>query len=152
MLGLLPEANTWALKKRFLAIGVLNGLNGILVIFSVAHTAGTLQALLAQLIIPFTLVLARVCVGAAYSRAHYAGVVVIVAGLAIEVASVFTARSAAGGAGGDPLGQGSPLWALVFALGQPVKIPCRTLYFFRLSRRCVGTASHRYGRGSLLAC
>jgi drug/metabolite transporter (DMT)-like permease len=94
--GFLPETTVWKLKARFLVIGLLNAANGIFTIFANPHVPGCLQTLLAQAVIPFTLVLAKFVLGASYTYEHYAGALLIAAGILIEVGPGATSTAAAG--------------------------------------------------------
>ena len=49
------EAKTWKYKKAFMLIGLLNGINGVLIIFSNPHVPGVTQSVLSQAVIPLTL-------------------------------------------------------------------------------------------------
>jgi drug/metabolite transporter (DMT)-like permease len=93
---------------------LLNGLNGILIIFSNPHVAGVVQSALSQVVIPVTLMLSVCYLGASFSHMMYAGALIIFAGVAIELApSLFSALHEGGNEAST-----SGFWALAFVLGQ----------------------------------
>ncbi len=118
--GFVAEVRTWAYKKHFMVIGLLNGLNGILIIFSNPHVAGVVQSTLSQVVIPVTLSLSVAYLGASFSKMMYAGALIICCGVALELSPSISAalqhhpNSAAAAAGPSSSG----FWALVFLLGQ----------------------------------
>ena len=75
--GFVEEVQTWRFRRRFAVIGILNALNGVFIIFSNPHVAGVTQAVLAQAVIPMTMGLAFLCVGARFSPAQYFAALII---------------------------------------------------------------------------
>jgi drug/metabolite transporter (DMT)-like permease len=125
--GFLPETTVWTLKLRFLVIGLLNAANGIFVIFANPHVPGCLQTLLSQAVIPFTLVLAKLVLRSSFTWEHYAGALLIAAGIFIEVGPGTTstattdASSAAAVAASSSGSTVSPLmvwWVVAFGAAQ----------------------------------
>ena len=115
--GLSKETTSCAAMRAYGVIGALNGVNGLLTIFSVPFVAGVEQAILAQLVIPITLLLSRLVLGTRFGWLQLLGAAVILFGVAIEVVPPLVALIRMGSAGGDAGGV-SAWWLLVFAAGQ----------------------------------
>lgn len=94
-------------------IGFFNAANGVLTIFAVPYVSGVLQALLAQAVIPATVVLSLVYLRMKFTAWQYAGALTIIVGVVVELVPAFTSSS------GTSSTQGTvPGWAVAFALAQ----------------------------------
>ena len=107
----------------YAVIGALNGTNGVLTIFSVPFVGGVSQSILAQLVIPLTLLLSWIVLNTRFGYVQLIGAAVIVGGVAIEVVpplvSLLETRSGGGGgSSSSSTSTSSPWWMLVFAAGQ----------------------------------
>jgi drug/metabolite transporter (DMT)-like permease len=111
--GLVKETKSSALKKKFLCLGFLNALNGILIIFSNPHVPGIAQSALAQAVIPFTLLLAVCYLGSSFSCWQVVGSFVVLLGIFMTfIPSLFYSHEQAHGT------SMSPFYAIMFCLGQ----------------------------------
>jgi len=114
---ILPAARKFEYKKAFAMIGLLNGLNGILIIFSNPHVSGVAQSTLSQFVIPLTLSLSVCILRASFSKLMYFGAFVIMCGVGLELSPTFISpKTFLGGNVGGASGNG--WWSVVFALGQ----------------------------------
>ena len=134
-----PEGRAFEYKKAFALIGILNALNGVLIIFSNPHVSGVAQSTLSQFVIPLTLGLSVCILRASFTPTMYAGAFVILCGVAVELAPSFLPSSTShnqhhhvnfssdgsasvlllgGGSAAAAVVSGSGWWAVVFALGQ----------------------------------
>ena len=114
--GFSKETTSCAAMRAYGVIGALNGVNGILTIFSVPFVTGVEQAILAQLVIPITLLLSRVVLGTTFGWLQLLGAAVILFGVAIEVVPPLVSLVQADSAASE--GGASALWLVVFAAGQ----------------------------------
>ena len=126
-----PAARAWSYKKAFMLIGLLNGLNGVMIIFSNPHVAGVAQSTLSQAVIPLTLGLSVLILRSSFSKMMWLGAFVILCGVGVELSpsfilplqstpaqprsTPFAAATATAAAGDEPTNQ---WWSVVFALGQ----------------------------------
>lgn len=122
---------------HYCVVGILNALNGVLVIFSNPHVGGIMQALLTQTVIPWTLILSCIYLKSRFSWAQYLGA--FIATVAIAFAGVFNSMLESPGDNPGPhhndtslpnhsdlageSGESSTLlskiiWTLIFGLGQ----------------------------------
>eukprot|EP00750_Incisomonas_marina_P033089 INCI9559.1.p1 GENE.INCI9559.1~~INCI9559.1.p1 ORF type:complete len:559 (+),score=99.69 INCI9559.1:169-1845(+) len=140
--GFVPEITTCSFKKHFFIIGIFNALNGILIIFSNPHVSGVLQSILAQAVIPFTLVLSILWLRTKYAVFQYIGAFIVIGGVGVSLIPTFEstpnstdpnatmlglgddfdsmddeASVATGDSGGGGVNQGV-IWAIIFTLGQ----------------------------------
>mmetsp|Transcript_21521 Transcript_21521/g.50619 ORF Transcript_21521/g.50619 Transcript_21521/m.50619 type:complete len:473 (+) Transcript_21521:2-1420(+) len=115
--GFLPETTTLSFKRHFGIIGVMNGLNGLLMVFSNPHVPGTMQALFLQFVMPFTLFFSVVYLKLHFRIGHYCGAALILVGLAVEL----TPSLIGGGQ------QGSMFWSLVY-IGSQVPLAFGAVY------------------------
>ena len=134
--GFVPEITTWRFKLHYCVIGVFNALNGILIIFSNPHVAGILQSILAQAVIPFTLLLSIVWLRTKFAWFQYLGAAIVVGGVIVSLVPSFESddsRNNSSESGvvqhdGAFISTASPsepsrpsqevLWAIVFCMGQ----------------------------------
>lgn len=121
-----PAARSWTYKKAFVLIGLLNGLNGVMIIFSNPHVAGVAQSTLSQAVIPLTLGLSVLILRSSFSKTMWFGAFVILCGVGVELSpSLFSpvhfaspqsqSFSSSSSAGAKSANQ---WWSIVFALGQ----------------------------------
>jgi len=120
---ILEAAQAFEYKKAFAAIGCLNGLNGILIIFSNPHVSGVAQSTLSQFVIPLTLLLSVIILRASFSRIMYLGAFIILCGVGLELSPTFAASPAKlmlerSSSSSSSSSDDSGWWAVVFALGQ----------------------------------
>eukprot|EP00927_Polykrikos_kofoidii_P027442 TRINITY_DN24137_c0_g1_i1.p2 TRINITY_DN24137_c0_g1~~TRINITY_DN24137_c0_g1_i1.p2 ORF type:complete len:396 (+),score=34.96 TRINITY_DN24137_c0_g1_i1:54-1241(+) len=109
--GWSPESRTWRTIGVFLVIGCLNAVQGVTMVFSNPYVPGYLQALLAQAMIPFTLIISRFTRGTEYSCRQYAGVLVIAASIVLQILpGIMVGTSTYSGA--------SLTWSFVYLIGQ----------------------------------
>tara|TARA_B100000780_G_C21088559_1_gene438619 strand:- start:99 stop:1523 length:1425 start_codon:yes stop_codon:yes gene_type:complete len=109
---ILKAAQSFEYKKAFAVIGVLNGMNGILIIFSNPHVSGIAQSTLSQFVIPLTLTLSVVILRASFSKLMWFGAVIIMSGVMIELSPTFSSTAVINKTNNNGW------WAVVFALGQ----------------------------------
>jgi drug/metabolite transporter (DMT)-like permease len=64
-------------------MGLFDALSGIFMLFGGIHTSGSVQALLLNSVIPFTMVLSILFLRTKYLKTQYAGAAVIMAGVAV---------------------------------------------------------------------
>ena len=122
---ILPAARSWSYKKSFALIGLLNGLNGVLIIFSNPHVSGVAQSTLSQFVIPLTLSLSVCILRSSFSKMMYMGAFIILCGVGLELSPSFVTSTSppspalllSSGSGSGSGGSGG-WWAVVFALGQ----------------------------------
>lgn len=114
--GWLPETKTWHVLQSFLLIGACNALQGLGMVFANPHVPGYLQALLQQAVIPLTLAASALALSARYSRRQYVAVLVIIAGILLQLLPDMKGSEPGQGV---PAGQEASLpWALVFLAAQ----------------------------------
>lgn len=98
-------------KSRFCWMGVFDSISGLLVMFGAVHTSGSTQALLANAVIPITMVLAYFMIGTQFRLKQYMGAGTILMGVAVVLIPTFL----------DPDGQQNagdlPLFNMLFLLG-----------------------------------
>mmetsp|Transcript_94738 Transcript_94738/g.296275 ORF Transcript_94738/g.296275 Transcript_94738/m.296275 type:complete len:521 (+) Transcript_94738:59-1621(+) len=82
------------LISKFVVMGVCDGLSGTLMVLGGVHTGGTLQVLLGQAVIPFTMVASVTLIGKRYHLLQQVGAAVIVLGIVV-------ANAGGGGSVGD---------------------------------------------------
>lgn len=87
--GFVPEITTCSFKRHFFIIGIFNALNGILIIFSNPHVSGVLQSILAQAVIPFTLVLSILWLRTKYAVFQYIGALIVIGGVGVSLIPTF---------------------------------------------------------------
>jgi len=100
--------SSWKLSKHCLFIGLLNGLNGLCVLFSNPFVAGSVQALFAQANVAFTMALSWCLLGERYVSLQWVGAVLIVLGILVEFVPNLASE-----ASGFMFG-----WSLLFVTGQ----------------------------------
>lgn len=81
--GNLDDETTSFPKYRFLSIGSLDSLSGIMMILGGIHTSGTTQVVLQQAIIPITLLASVLILRARYHWLQYTGAVIIILGVLV---------------------------------------------------------------------
>lgn len=74
------------LISKFLVMGICDGLSGTLMVLGGVHTSGTLQVLLSQVVIPFTMVASVSMIGKRYHPLQQVGAAVIVLGIVLAKA------------------------------------------------------------------
>eukprot|EP00211_Chloroparvula_japonica_P002652 CAMPEP_0119127852 /NCGR_PEP_ID=MMETSP1310-20130426/6237_1 /TAXON_ID=464262 /ORGANISM="Genus nov. species nov., Strain RCC2339" /LENGTH=508 /DNA_ID=CAMNT_0007118135 /DNA_START=538 /DNA_END=2064 /DNA_ORIENTATION=- len=114
--GFVPETTTLWFKRHFVIIGFCNAMNGVLLIFAVPYTPGTIQAIFTQAIIPFVMIISVVTLKTRYTIFQYVGAVVIVVGVLVTLVPQFTNAEegdveSTGGLGFDVI------WWFVFMFG-----------------------------------
>jgi drug/metabolite transporter (DMT)-like permease len=144
--GFVPEITTCRYKIHYCIIGMFNAINGVLIIFSNPHVSGILQAILAQAVIPFTLVLSVVWLRTRYSVLQYIGAAIVIGGVVVSLVPTFDTSASSGnstahrnastaatmtGFGGALLGDSNNnqavIWAVLFTLGQ-LPSACLSIY------------------------
>jgi drug/metabolite transporter (DMT)-like permease len=96
-----PEMKAFP-QKSFFYMGAFDALGGLLSMIGGVHTSGSLQALLSNAIIPFTMGLSRMWLGERFSRWQILGASVILAGVSLAmVPSFFSSDDEDGSSGGS---------------------------------------------------
>lgn len=126
--GFLPQMTSCRFKAHFCIIGLFNALNGILIIFSNPHVAGVLQSILAQAVIPFTLILSIFWLRTRYVWYQYIGAITVVGGVAVSLVPTFEPTSNKSSStsyfeNGDS-DTDAIIWSALFALGQIPQALC----------------------------
>ena len=106
------RARTWNYKKAFALIGCLNGLNGVLIIYSVPKVSGVAQSCLSQAVIPLTFGLSVLILRSTFSKSMLFGAFVILCGVGIELSPTFVSTNRFSGT------ESSSWWSVMFAIGQ----------------------------------
>lgn len=83
-------------KIKFFSLGAFDSLAGLLMLFGAVHTSGSNQALLANAVIPITMVLAYVFLSTRFKMTQIAGAFTIILGVAVVLMPNFLAGGAAG--------------------------------------------------------
>lgn len=114
-------AKTWKYKKAFMLIGLLNGINGVLIIFSNPHVPGVTQSVLSQAVIPLTLGLSVLILRMRFSKMMWLGGFIILCGVGIELSPSFFPTPQTLSASSQSVSSSEPSnqwWSVAFALGQ----------------------------------
>lgn len=77
-----PEMTNFP-KSKFLYMGIFDGISGLFMMFGAVHTSGSVQALLANAVIPVTMYMSYVYIGTKYHKHQVIGATVIMMGLAV---------------------------------------------------------------------
>lgn len=140
--GFLPEITSCKFKMHYSIVGLFNALNGILIIFSNPHVTGVLQSILAQAVIPFTLLLSIIWLRTRFKAYQYVGAFIVICGVGVSLIPTFeptpnTTLSDSGSSGqsttalvftddSDDTDSTSSLiiWAIIFTMGQLPQALC----------------------------
>lgn len=126
--GFLPQMTSCRFKAHFCIIGLFNALNGILIIFSNPHVSGVLQSILAQAVIPFTLILSIVWLRTRYVWYQYIGAITVVGGVAVSLVPTFEPTSNKSSSTSyfetSDSDTDAIIWSALFALGQIPQALC----------------------------
>lgn len=112
--GWLPETRTWSAQGVFAAIGICNAIQGFGMVLANPYVPGNLQAQLQQATIPFTLVASWLLLSAQVTQRQCSGVMLIVAGISLQLHASQSGGVSEGSAGG----LGAMLWGLLFLFAQ----------------------------------
>ena len=110
-------------KKKFFWMGVFDSVSGVLMLFGAVHTSGSNQALLANAVIPVTMLLSYIILKQRFVRTEYAGSVVIMLGVMMVMLpqlfphlSLFSSEQDSGGDIGQDDNSDLPLFNFLFML------------------------------------
>eukprot|EP00761_Pharyngomonas_kirbyi_P003391 gb/GECH01003395.1/.p1 GENE.gb/GECH01003395.1/~~gb/GECH01003395.1/.p1 ORF type:complete len:454 (+),score=87.03 gb/GECH01003395.1/:1-1362(+) len=103
-------------KYKFLLMGTFDAVAGVLLLFGTTHISGPLSVLLAQGVIPVTMVMSKLFIrGTKYKLFEYIGAAIIFIGIFVTLAPLFFGGSKGGGSdGGTESGVMGLVWAIVF--------------------------------------
>uniref|UniRef100_A0A0G4F3Q0 EamA domain-containing protein n=1 Tax=Chromera velia CCMP2878 TaxID=1169474 RepID=A0A0G4F3Q0_9ALVE len=110
--GKLSEEEKKFPKSRFLALGALDALAGICMLFGGVHTAGTLQVVFQQLTIPVTLIASGLLLRAKYHLWQILGALVILGGVVVVQLPVILGWDSSG----DAFAGNSTTFNIIFSL------------------------------------
>lgn len=108
------EMKDYCKKKhlKFILIGILNGLNGILIVYasSLSRTPGSQAAVLSTQVIPFTMLLSRFLLKKKYSSMQKLGGFLTMKGMAITLIPEFNSM-------GESKASSPIIWPIIYIIG-----------------------------------